>query len=305
MKHLAIRSRSVGDPNKPFTAPGLGDRIHILTAGWCYGQVHKTPVTLHLTSDKWDKNKPESFLEIQNLFPLNSVLVQSHPVQMLSELEWIEYLVHNGIDAELFSYLDHLGWYESREKLDISKYLRNIPLLHAEKKLGNYSIPNKFITCQWDSSGALRRIGESARLQILSEYLKAGYEIVTIGGESTQSELRNSLKHIAYAISSAEFHVGVDSGFFHLAQLYKPLDRIHLYKEPRSMWSHHALRAYDKGLQINVNYKKMNVFDKIHKYVLYDNRIIVKAFKKSWILSKMFYSTKTILRKFSERILKS
>lgn len=298
MKHLAIRSRSVGDPKKPFTAPGLGDRVHILTTGWCYSQQHKTPVTLHLTSDKWDKNKPESFLEIQNLFPLNTVLMQVHPVQMLTETDWLKYLASNGITAELFSYMDHLGWYESREKLDISNYLKKIPLLHAEKKLGSYSFPSKFITSQWDSSGSLRRISESARLQILSGYLQDGYQVITIGGESTCFELKTSLDHIAYAISQAEFHVGVDSGFFHLAQLYKPSEKIHLYKEPRSMWSHHALRAYDNGIQINLHYKKMNFFDKLHKYVLYDNRIVVKLFKKSRVLNNIYHSTNFISKRF-------
>ncbi len=43
MKHLALRARSVRNSKNPFTATGLGDRIHSLTLAWAYHKAHNTP----------------------------------------------------------------------------------------------------------------------------------------------------------------------------------------------------------------------------------------------------------------------
>ena len=64
-----------------------------------YGKKHNTPVTLHLTDDKWsvaggkvsDKKK-KSWKEIISLFPKNTVQVQPWPVENLPEDEWLKYL---------------------------------------------------------------------------------------------------------------------------------------------------------------------------------------------------------------------
>ena len=58
MKHLALRSRSIrpradAPLGRPYTTPGLGDRIQSILCAYQYGKANKTPVTLHITDDKW------------------------------------------------------------------------------------------------------------------------------------------------------------------------------------------------------------------------------------------------------------
>ena len=69
--------------------------------------------------------------------------------------------------------------------------------------------------------------------------------------------VKNSLKHIAYAMSKAKHHVGVDSGFFHMSQVYFSPKNIHIYttRHPKK-WSHHMQRARDNGIFINGRDKK-------------------------------------------------
>ena len=53
MKHIALRSKSIRSGDRPYTTPGLGDRIQSVLCAYQYGKAHNTPVTLHLTDDKW------------------------------------------------------------------------------------------------------------------------------------------------------------------------------------------------------------------------------------------------------------
>jgi len=240
-KHIALRSRSVHNPDKAYTTPGLGDRIHSCTVAWVYSQAHDTPVTLHLTAEKWAggqfANKPESWAEIVSLFPRGTIGVQPHEVGGLTDAQWLAYLQAKGIDAEFYWYGDFPGKFETPVDLDIAPYLRCIPLLQAEAQ--NIELPERFITVQWDSNQARRTIAPEKRPAVLAQY---PFPPVVVGGEATQKHLGWSLKHIAFAMSRADLHVGVDSAFFHLAQLYMPPERIHLYNEPEGFFSHHALR---------------------------------------------------------------
>ena len=262
MKHIALRARSVRNQGKPYTAPGLGDRIHGVTTGWVYSQAHNTPVTLHLTKPKVEGgqfgNKPESWKEIVSLFPPNTIDIKSHQINPADERDWISFLHKKGYDdAEIYCYRDHPGWYESIVPLDISKYLKKIPLLTAEPQ--DIELPEKFITVQWDSNDSKRTLIPPIRKEIINDYRKQGYEVVVVGGEAENKDLRWSLKHIAYAMSKADLHVGVDSGFMHMAMLYLPYNRIHLYNEKEGMWSHHMLRAIDNGAVLNHYYYKINL----------------------------------------------
>ena len=103
MKHIALRSKSVRSGDRPYTTPGLGDRSHSLLLAYQYGKAHNTPVTIHLTDDKWsvaggkksDKKK-KSWAELMSLFPKNSINIETHPVENLTEVEWIKYLKSKG-----------------------------------------------------------------------------------------------------------------------------------------------------------------------------------------------------------------
>lgn len=234
MKHIAVPCRGYYDATRPFTATGLGDRIHLVTIAWSYSQTHKTPVTLHVTDPMMTGgqfgNKPESWHEILSLLPSGHVAIQAHKAIPKSEAEWLDYC-----GAESYGYSD----YQPRNGFDAVPYLKNIPLLEAEPQ--DVPLPGTFYTMQWDAGGAGRRMPRVHHREL-------GLP-VTVGGEAYRDDLRLSLKCIAYAMSKSTAHVGVDSAFFHLAQLYMPMDRIHLYcREKRS---HHAKRAADNGAQIN------------------------------------------------------
>lgn len=266
MKHIALRARSVRNPARPYTAPGLGDRIHGVTTGWAYGQAHNTPVTIHLTSAKLEGgqfgNKPESWAEILRLFPKGAVTIIAHRYEPYDEQQWVKFLNSKGYTgAEIYSYKDHIGTYESVENIDISQYLKKIPLLTAEPV--DMQLPEKFITVQWDSNELKRTLVPAARQEVMNKYIQEGYEVVVVGGEAADNNLRWSLKHVAYAMSKAELHVGVDSGFMHMAMLYLPYDRIHLYNEKEGFWSHHMLRALDNGAVLNHHYRKFDLSDRV------------------------------------------
>ena len=102
---------------------------------------------------------------------------------------------------------------------------------------------------QWDATGPSRRIKDSHR--VAAQYQDAGLYPLTIGGEAKTQELRWSLKSIAYAISQAEKHIGVDSAFMHLAMLYKPHAQIDVYAKPDAVMSHHMRRAITNGSMLN------------------------------------------------------
>ena len=228
MRHIAVRSRSVHS-SKPFTATGLGDRIHLCTVAWVLA-----PCTLHLTADKWRGgqfgNKPESWREVVSLFPEGSVALQVHPVEGLPEDRWLAHLRKQGIDAEPYWHGDFPGPLETPVPLDIAPYLKRIPLLTAEAQ--DVSLPERFCTAQWDSTSRKRSVpvGERPKFD-LPELL--------VGGEA-KDPFRWSLKAIAYAMSKADFHAGVDSAFMHMARLFMQPDRIRLYGD---LSSHHARRA--------------------------------------------------------------
>ena len=90
--------------DRPFTTPGLGDRVHSVLLGHLYSLLHNDKVTIHLTADKNDKpRKQQSWPEIISLFP-DTVTYKDHDVQDLPEDEWLAYLNENGYDAENYYY---------------------------------------------------------------------------------------------------------------------------------------------------------------------------------------------------------
>jgi hypothetical protein len=224
MKHLAVRSFSLHSA-RPFTATGLGDRIHQLTCAWCYG----APVTLHIDRRKMEGgqfgNKPESWREILSLFPEGSLALQWHDIYPDSEAEWLRHL--SGVP--IISYSDFAG-----DGLDIVPYLRDIQKLSMPAR---HPLPERYGTQQWDASAPSRRV----------EPVQFDVEMITVGGEG-KDPYRWSLRDIAAAMSGAEFHAGVDSGFMHLALLYLPTSKIRLYTSGAE--SHHLKRARANGASV-------------------------------------------------------
>ena len=234
MIHFALPSRSVHS-DKPYTTPGLGDRIHSATLAWCYSQ--GDPITLHVTGEQYSGgqfgNKPESWAEISGLFP--NLTIEAHRLTGLSNAEWYRHT-----QARPYWYGDFPGQYEQKQDLDISVYLKDIPRLTPKRRA--IELPAEYITVQWDTSAG-RTIPNPKRIED-----KYGLPVITIGGQAHDHNLRWSLQHIAYTLSRAHAHVGADSGFMHLAMLYLPMEQIHIYTRSQS---HHVKRAVANGAKLN------------------------------------------------------
>jgi hypothetical protein len=157
----------------------------------------------------------------------------------------MRYLHKQGIRATRYWYSDHA--IEQPQELDIAQYLKGFPLLTADQV--DIDLPDRFITMQWDATGPSRRIDDCQR--VAAQYQDAGLYPLAIGGEAQSKELRWSLKSIAYAISQAEKHIGVDSAFMHLAMLYKRCADIDVYAKPDAVMSHHMRRAIANGSALN------------------------------------------------------
>lgn len=236
MNHLAVRSRSLNS-DRPFTATGLGDRIHAVTCAWAYSQAHG-PVTLHIDQTKMEGgqfgNKPESWREILDLLSPGHVQICNWQIRPKTESEWLGLLHDAGIEPKLWRYGDFPGTHDDGLGIDIVPYIRDIPRLEAPDL--NVELPERFATEQWDANGPARR--HPHQHEIRAQYRKRGLYLLTVGGEADEP-YRTSLAHAAYAMSRAECHVGVDSGFMHLALLYLPRPRIHI---PGEAHSHHLKR---------------------------------------------------------------
>jgi len=261
MKHIALRSRSnrkIGS----FTTPGLGDRLQACLIGYNYYKKNNTPVQLHLTADKFGKtSKKESWAEILTLLPEGSVTIKDHPVKDLPEKDWIKYLKQNNIDAETYYYSDFPGRYEipegCEEIFDAVEYLKTYPEIKVPEV--DIDLPKKFVTAQFDSNGVpswkdipgdFRKIPSLKVQELFNQCKSVGYEVIIVGGESKDNRLNGPgcLKNIAYVMSKAKYHMGADSGFFHLANMVLPRNKIRLYI--RGGTSHHTLRARSNGVKV-------------------------------------------------------
>lgn len=252
MKHLVIPSMSVRKDNQPYTTPGLGDMTHTVLIGYLYGLKNNTPVTLHLTSDKWNRDKPKTYQQLLELLPSNSVHIKVHPVKNISNPEFVNFVRATGVDAETYCYMDIRHKFDYKQPIDISEYLSIYPGLTPMAVGNDLDLPKKFVTSQWDSTAEQRRLSNQQVEDIKQRYRQQGYEIITVGGEASHPLLKRSLKHIGYAMAHADLHIGVDSGFMHFAQMYLQPPQIHLYiKDSTTKWSHHLTRAHANGCVLN------------------------------------------------------
>lgn len=299
MKHLCAPAMSTSSANALFTAPGLGDRIHLVTLGYLYSLHKQDTISLHLTGAQSNCRNRESFREVLELFPNSSVNLVFHDFIPQNERDWFNYLSRLNIDAQSFHYGDHLGRYERTHGIDASRLLKKLPCLNIDSSYNQND--QKYITAQWDSTAPSRKISDYSRYQIEERYKELGYEVVTIGGEAKTPELKYDLRCISRVVSNAELHIGVDSAFIHLARLYLPSNRINFYIGPNGFWSHHALRLRDAGVEINRFHVKLNIFQKIRVKMLYDSprlyRIMTKSSKLSSILMKNNWFVKNVRAK--------
>jgi hypothetical protein len=276
MLEIMVPVESVRSPGTKYTAQGLGDRLHLITLGWVLSEKLKGSVRLHLSRDHWLGKKRESFHEILELFPTRNIELIFHGYSAQDNQDFRRYLLSINIGPQDFFYGDFPGWNESRVGIDVSKYLSPIPLLQRPIESGVSS----YITCQWDSTGSQRKLSEDEISKIVDGYKRDGFSVITVGGSALERKYRDSLSSIAKLISGAEFHIGVDSGFMHLAQLYLPPERIHVYSKFGRYWSHHLFRGLKNGIILNAKGKKMSWFELRYAELRYNSPRLMK-FKHS------------------------
>ena len=262
MKHIAVRASSVRRP-MPYTTPGLGDRLHSVLFAYNYSISHNTPVTLHLTDDKWNYSKDSrndmkirSWREILGLLPSGHVSVEAHDTMgYKDEPSWIQYLKDKGINASEYWYSDYPGSRETKKEIDASEYMGIYPQI--KPIVNDIDLPKKFVTLQFDSNNvsAFEDNPEDARkipprlIKKLCDNLKEkGYDIIFVGGDA-EDERFKILKYAGYAMSKAKYHFGADSGFYHLASYYMRPESIRIITKG-VFRSHHILRAVNHNVSV-------------------------------------------------------
>lgn len=263
MKHIAIRSLSLRRRGA-YTVPGLGDRLHAVLIGYNYSILNNTQVTIHLTSDKYFRpDKKASWHEILELLPKDRVFVQGHDVKELKEHDWLRYLREKGFDAKTHCYRDYPHQFEFPPELtdadlvDAGELMNHYPCI--EPIVDNIKLPEKFVTAQFDCNNVPyyqdnndgRKIPSMKVLEILSKWKSDGYEVVFIGGDGNPNmKGPGNLKNIGYAMSNADYHIGAESGFLVMAQMYKKPENIILYsKKTHGYISHHRARNIANGVK--------------------------------------------------------
>ena len=206
----------------PFKGIALGDRIDWLcTANMMALRENDSHVLIHKEKEfvGWE--------EISSLFkPIKMILKLS---SSLNNLNYINYYRYN-ISQENKEYQDLLSFHKDFPKIKVKDYSKHFP-----------DLPEKFVTMQWDAgrpnlnsirSNAKfgnRRCSTDEIIRIINFYNNLGYTVVGVGGQAENDTLRNDLHKIAYIMSKAALHIGVDSGFMHLAKIVMPSNKIHIY----------------------------------------------------------------------------
>ncbi len=262
MIHIALNHYSRKGLNKPweenckpsrlYTAPGLGDRVTCLWGLYQYGRKERAgiPLTVHLNKNHWISNdsnvdKPSSWQEIRDLFPRiyawknqkgDSIRLRYHedmPIQNdYNTLKWLR--EKKDINASMY-------YYDNPDaKINITDYFKDKVLIDPPK-CDHIKLPEKFITMQFDGS-AQRRPSDAVVERLRLYYINNGYKIIDIGKNMTLAE-------IGYYLHYADYHVGMESGMFHMAQLYKKHSQIHLYTASGA--TDHSVRAKKNGSPLN------------------------------------------------------
>ena len=211
MQHLVLETNIKG--------VGLGDRIdYLCTANMLAEQADDDFITIHkrYTPNPTQKQEFICWDELSSLFkPRHMILEMSDNFN--SNLKFLNYPRYN-IGSKNDDYQNLLSSLGDFPKIKVKDYSKDLPPL-----------PEKFITMQWDAGQQRRRCSEDEIQRIVDFYKDLGYEIIGVGGQASNPMLRNDLHKIAYIMSKADLHVGVDSGFMHLAKIVMPSNKIHIY----------------------------------------------------------------------------
>lgn len=213
MQHLVIPSNIKGI--------GLGDRIdYLCTANMIAQDANDDWVTIYKNSQYgfkgWD--------ELSSLFKPRHMILELVDGDYDKNLKFLNYPKYN------IGY-NHRGTSKlvKSDYQDLLTKFKDFTKIIPKDFSSQIKLPEKFVTMQWDAAEFKRRCTEDEVVRIIEFYKNMGYKTIAIGGQSSTRELRNDLHKIAYVISKADLHVGVDSGFMHLAKIILPSNKLHIY----------------------------------------------------------------------------
>ena len=238
-----------------YSCPGFGDIVHSCLLTYRYGQAHGEPATLHIASHQNNRDKPEIWAEVAALFPDNTVFVKAHNTKhaTFTDLDFLQLVQNKYPDALLHYYKKYPGKLQKviEPSFYIDEYMTDHTLLPGKPPPQAIELPQKFATVQVDASSKKRHLSATQLQNIFDKFRAQGCEIVYVGGQAQDPRLRTAT-YAGYAMSRASYHIGVDSGYMHLAQLYFKPNDIFLYtNRPESDWEHHLKMARDYGCHIN------------------------------------------------------
>jgi hypothetical protein len=255
MKHVVMRYWSTRIPNLVYGCPGFGDIVHSSLLTYLYGQAHNEPATLHIASHQYNRNKPEIWDEVMKLFPTDTIFLNPYDTpDDMSDLDFLNLVREQHSDALLHYYKKYPGKLQQvlEPSFFVDEYIKTYPCLSASNPKDNIALPEKFVTAQFDAGSNKRKLSKEQLESIFDKFKKQGYEIITIGGEATDLRLRTAT-YAGYALSQADYHIGVDSGCMHLAHMFLKPENIYLYtNRPEGKWEHHLKMFRDCGCKINV-----------------------------------------------------
>ena len=255
MKHVVQRYWSTRVPNLVYGCPGFGDIVHSSLLTYLYGQAHNEPATLHIASHQYNRNKPEIWDEVLQLFPTGTVFLNPHETpDDMTDLNFLNLVREQHPYALLHYYKKYPGKLQQvlKPSFFVDEYLKTYPCLSASNPGDKITLPEKFVTAQFDAGSNKRKLHKDQLVSIFDKFKKQGYEIITVGGEATDPLLRTAT-YAGYALSRADYHIGVDSGYMHLAHMFLKPENIYLYtNRPEGKWEHHLKMFRDCGCKINV-----------------------------------------------------
>ena len=216
--------------NDSISYKGLGDRLDaIMIAKMLYDR-DKQPVTMYQLRGEFG-----DFDELTSLYDMK-VSIQ-YPT--FKELKFASFFEHNA---------------KGYDQMSLLKTVKDFPKIKIDPV--NIKLPEKFITVQFDGKQGSRTACSSNEIKRIKNYYESqGYELITVGGAATDQMLigkTSNLKNIAYAMSKADLHVGIDSGMMNLAKLVLPCKQMHIYTSDTDEFKSSLLkRCEDKGTKVN------------------------------------------------------